>query len=544
MLHFASPIPNNMIRRPQRSDSLQGGIGLGLGVKESTLLAQLPDELHDMRRVQAYGQEEDLKEALGKMIGRVEELSSMLNQAQKSQTEFETQLKLAKSNLQLALANNEMLEDALRRESAIGSKDVGWRRRSERPESRQGHHAKEPSDSLGSRPPSRQGSVSVQSTPTSEVIASPAPPESPIVKPATSPVPSQPVQQDSRFFRFRFGSSSASSSPNPNANAGPSRPRTPPVSAGSIPGSASRRAVDVIRERDASHLTSASLTPVHLVLALLPYQLVPFQARPHAGRSILVASTTAREDELVAELSEVRAKFEKVSNEKHTLEQEVEGLSQALFEEANKMVAQERIKCAEIEDELRQVRQEKEALKSAMRVIEQENERLKSPPAPESIGTVTGSATKEPVDVGEDDSTPQGSRPDSIIPARRVRSKSESSGTSSLPGSSRTPSLEGVSDEVERITRPRSTSSTRGFRQKSSSSERGWGASSVKSNATSPSYVSVPLPESASESNSVASREKVEDVNAQDVETKAPPSLLLTSPTLPDIPFEESPWAR
>ncbi|KAL5484908.1 hypothetical protein ACEPAI_7550 [Sanghuangporus weigelae] len=486
MLHFASPIPNNMIGRPQRSDSLQGGMGLGLGVQESTLLAQLPDELHDVRRVQAYGQEEDLKEALGKMIGRVEELSSMLNQAQKSQTELETQLKLARSNLQLALANNEMLEDALRRESAIGSKDVGWRRRSERPESRQGHHAKEPSDSLGSRPPSRQGSVSVQSTPTSEVMVSPAPPESPVVKPATSPVPSQPVQQDSRFFRFRFGLGS-------------------------------RRAVDVIRERDASHLTSASLPS-------------------------LVASTTKREDELVAELSEVRAKFEKVSNEKCTLEQEVEGLSQALFEEANKMVAQERIKCAEIEEELRQVRQEKEALKSAMRVIEQENERLKSPPAPEPIGTFTDSVAKEPIAVGEDDPTPQSSRPDSRIPARRA-SKSESSRTSSLPGS-RTPSVEGASDEAERITRPRSTSSTRGFRQKSSSSERGWGASSAKSNTTSISSASVSLPGSASESNSVASDEKVEDMNAQDVETKAPPTLLLTSPTLPDLPFEESPWAR
>ncbi|KAL5524069.1 hypothetical protein ACEPAG_8242 [Sanghuangporus baumii] len=486
MLHFASPIPNNMIGRPQRSDSLQGGIGLGLGMQESTLLAQLPDELHDMRRVQAYGQEEDLKEALGKMIGRVEELSSMLNQAQRTQTELETQLKLAKSNLQLALANNEMLEDALRRESAIGSKDVGWRRRSERPESRQGHHAKELSDSVGSRPPSRQGSVSVQSTPTSEVMPSPAPPESPVAKPATSPVPSQPVQQDSRFFRFRFASGS-------------------------------RRVIDVIRERDASHLTSASLPS-------------------------LVASTTKREDELVAELSEVRTKLEKVSNEKRTLEQEVEGLSQALFEEANKMVAQERIKCAEIEEELRQVRQEKEAMKSAMRVIEHENDRLKSPPAPESIGTFTGSAAKEPIAVGEGDPTPQGSRPDSRIQARRA-SESESSRTSSLPGS-RTPSVEGASDEAERITRPRSTSSTRGFRQKSSSSERGWGASSAKSNTTSPSYASVPLPDSASKLNSVASDDKEEDVNAQNVETKAPPSLLLTSPTLPDLPFEESPWAR
>ena len=76
MLHFPSPIPNNMIRRPQRSDSLQA-VGLGLSQQDNATLAILPDELHDMRRVQAYGQEEDLKEALGKMIGRVEELVSL-----------------------------------------------------------------------------------------------------------------------------------------------------------------------------------------------------------------------------------------------------------------------------------------------------------------------------------------------------------------------------------------------------------------------------------------------------------------------------------
>lgn len=42
------------------------------------------------------------------------------------------------------------------------------------------------------------------------------------------------------------------------------------------------------------------------------------------------------------------------------------------------MVAVERIKCAEVEEELRAAREEKEALKGAMRVIEQENGRLKT----------------------------------------------------------------------------------------------------------------------------------------------------------------------
>ena len=42
------------------------------------------------------------------------------------------------------------------------------------------------------------------------------------------------------------------------------------------------------------------------------------------------------------------------------------------------MVAIERIKCAEIEEELRVAREEREALKGAMRVIELENGRLKT----------------------------------------------------------------------------------------------------------------------------------------------------------------------
>lgn len=40
------------------------------------------------------------------------------------------------------------------------------------------------------------------------------------------------------------------------------------------------------------------------------------------------------------------------------------------------MVAQERIKCADIEEELKQVRGEKEALKQALRLVEEENEKL------------------------------------------------------------------------------------------------------------------------------------------------------------------------
>ena len=49
--------------------------------------------------------------------------SSMLRDAFKAQTDMQTELTLAKSNLQLALANNEMLEDALKRDPARRGKN-------------------------------------------------------------------------------------------------------------------------------------------------------------------------------------------------------------------------------------------------------------------------------------------------------------------------------------------------------------------------------------------------------------------------------------
>ncbi|KAG5735668.1 hypothetical protein E4T56_gene19, partial [Termitomyces sp. T112] len=52
------------------------------------------------------------------------------------------------------------------------------------------------------------------------------------------------------------------------------------------------------------------------------------------------------------------------------LEAELESLSQALFEEANNMVATERIRLADIEEELREAKLEKEALRSALRLLE------------------------------------------------------------------------------------------------------------------------------------------------------------------------------
>lgn len=51
------------------------------------------------------------------------------------------------------------------------------------------------------------------------------------------------------------------------------------------------------------------------------------------------------------------------------MEQELENLSQALFEEANKMVADERKKRAEVEESLKEVKEEREALRQTIKVL-------------------------------------------------------------------------------------------------------------------------------------------------------------------------------
>lgn len=239
---------------------------------------------------------------------------SLLKDAHKAHSELEISLKLSRSNLQLALENNNMLEDALRRESgAMGARDVGWRRSrtgaAERPSSRQGIHRSSMQESITEddqrRPASRRGSTASTTSAVSPSTAASAP-TSPVARPAASPVPAPPSSSghdNRRFFGFRFGGS-GTVSPNPNANGNGvhSRPQTPPL----------RKPTDSVR--DVVHLTSASLP-----------SLVQEQA----------AEVVRRDEELTAALEAERAKCAKALSEKAELEKELESLSQALFEEVN-----------------------------------------------------------------------------------------------------------------------------------------------------------------------------------------------------------------
>lgn len=115
--------------------------------------------------------------------------STLLSDAYKSQAELEVQLNVAKSNLQLVISNNEMLEDALKRESSTQSRDVGWRRTSGRDDSR----------SVLER------SQSVDYA----YVETPSPPVS--------------ANTDNRFFKFRFNNSATPPS-RPSSSARPGTP--------------------------------------------------------------------------------------------------------------------------------------------------------------------------------------------------------------------------------------------------------------------------------------------------------------------------------
>ena len=119
-----------------------------------------------------------------------------MKDAYKVQTDLQTELTLAKSNLQLALANNEMLEDALKRDVPGSSKDVGWRR--------MGVKEQRERDLEDMK---RRSMDSVRS----------------LDSPGHSPQPPSAIPAEGRFFKFRFGSSSAPS-PFPSSPNNPSSP--------------------------------------------------------------------------------------------------------------------------------------------------------------------------------------------------------------------------------------------------------------------------------------------------------------------------------
>ncbi|KAJ7016528.1 hypothetical protein C8F04DRAFT_1160901 [Mycena alexandri] len=356
MLHFASSFQNgggNNNNVPRRTDSLNATQQKAPPPSHQIFLT-IEQELHDARRVSSHGQEEDLRSALNMVISRVTELSSLLSEAYKSKAELEVQLNVAKSNLQLVIANNEMLEEALK--SNNGQHNVGWRRAS-------GPGSAAPN-------PSHGGGGSMDSVASSSTQGG---------SPASANDSPTDTSSNSRFFKTFFS----------NGGTRPSTPTLPPT-----------------------HLTSPSLPSLHhagggeddaLQTALQAARASAEQARQAAERERQLAIRERKAAD------KARADAATAARDKAALEAEIESLSQALFEEANNMVASERKRRAELEseltavnakmnrrevelgrmreeirggrearEELEEVREEREALKSALRVVEGENVELRS----------------------------------------------------------------------------------------------------------------------------------------------------------------------
>ncbi|KAG8857468.1 hypothetical protein FRB96_005768 [Tulasnella sp. 330] len=390
-------------------------------------------DLEEARRINAEADDlKEIKEALSKVLSVADTLTTTLatlrsQQARQDETilalrenqqDLETTLTLAKSNLTLERANNEMLEEALKRSGgASAGKDVGWKRYSEREASTLLQRSVTPNlgrsattarpntarsasefDSNGRR---RSFSTSSQenlvggsgvATPiTSSNSTTPSPMNVKMIIP-----PPEPQQESSRFFKFRFGAA-----PGNSGNKTPS-----PSSSGRSPTTSSTRPTGAQPPTGTSpvHLTTASL-PAQLTSSSMP-SLLPAPAllmtasapaRPAtpppppiispeelfliraelSNKKIELESLHLTHDRLKKSHSTLAASYKTLQDDKKALEEEIESLSQALFEEANKMVADERKKRAAYEEELQVCRAQMDALKGALTVVESENSSLR-----------------------------------------------------------------------------------------------------------------------------------------------------------------------
>lgn len=271
-----------------------------------------------------------------------------------------------------------MLEEALRREGTSG-KDLGWKRWSEkeglkrtqtpdlkRNQSQAGIQGSPAAATAEDEPSGRRRSASIGSSAggTASAVGSPTI--------ATPPAPAE----SSRFFKFRFGGGSTRDSV-AKINPAPTPPNRSPV----IPNSAAN---------PPAHLTSASLPTLANGPSGAPAAPPSRPPSPNTIRAelnnlameleLMKAQHNALQrahNDLQSTHTSLSGSHRTLSEEKKALEEELESLSQALFEEANKMVADERKRAAVFEEELDTCRSEKEALKGALKVVEEENGRFR-----------------------------------------------------------------------------------------------------------------------------------------------------------------------
>lgn len=196
----------------------------------------------------------------------------LLHNSIQAQTEIQTSLTLTQSNLALALSNTEMLEAALRKDASGRRADVGWAR-------------------------STPGSTSFSSSST----------------PATAPLPATgtpPPKGEAGFFKLFKGGAAV----------------------GTPPGSARSHAThNSVGSGTHSHHSSVDFaSPTYRPLSQI---MSPSLPSLHSEDGGIVGSR--REAELSQALQREKENTTRALREKQKLEEELESLSQALFEEVS-----------------------------------------------------------------------------------------------------------------------------------------------------------------------------------------------------------------
>ncbi|KAK8865801.1 hypothetical protein IAR55_000948 [Kwoniella newhampshirensis] len=360
---------------------------------------------------------DEVKKVLQEVLGRVNEMSQSHAALLASHSTLLTSLKIARSNLAMAEANSEMLEDQLKRAAAPAPAG-----RSTAPRNVSGST---PSPATPN-PPLRSSSHGtprvttehVRSVTTTNPTATPAtvasrtpvrvslddakPRPTSLYIPSGSSAASQNVStsDSSKSWGFWNGGKkklpgglghvtvpspaqvmAALDASRPNTplterksldfqtmvNATPSSQPSSIPEAGLLPVARTQTQTGVSRSLGGQPTLSRSMSTTN----------VPSRAVSSGNQSAPKAYVPTQElvklrqaySAAVAKMDTMSKELQELKTGKVEMEAELENLSQALFEEANKMVADERRKRAEAEENLKEVKEEREALRQTIKVL-------------------------------------------------------------------------------------------------------------------------------------------------------------------------------
>ncbi|CED82070.1 GDPGTP exchange factor Sec2p [Phaffia rhodozyma] len=350
------------------------------------LLSSLQDNTVSPPTSHTYNKQE-ISHALGALVEHVDGLTARLHASLAKQLDTDHQLKVARSNLFLVESNMEMMEEAMRRGGEFGHAIVAQtNRRSAPPKS---HSLNNSSASARSSPvPSAAADrwSTELSSPNSMAFPSEAR-TTPTTTTANAPSSGGWFNRQSKRLGFSPAASSTALNQTDNRPDGyapaPAEEQTPRTEGSSgDSGSPSRLAA---RPPHAGSSRSFNSSTPNLGLGFGNLPLSPgastvslsaagdSQAGTTSQMDALRQTLTAERTQLVS----LRTELAELKSSKAALEEELENLSQALFEEANKMVADERNSRLAMEDEVRDEKEQKVMLKEALRLVEEDCERLR-----------------------------------------------------------------------------------------------------------------------------------------------------------------------